>query len=279
MSVDLPFVLLAPGVGVGQPAPSTWQSIQQASLLIVVGVTGVGKSTTLGKLAELRLPYSLLPNRRELTDRLIIAAMQADEGLAVRSVTDRRQRFDYTRRYREKYPGGMSHALAQLQIEPSLTAQTQLFDGLRGVDEVAHAVAVLPKAKFVVLHAPDAERVRRLLARNDAFDQTSATPAVVAVSSQDFASLGLLEARDIFTAEDEAALCALVAQGQASADDLRAKVQIVLEERRNYDPLAAIELLTSCAPKRTLVIDTTKGSPDEVADTLVQQFRVWGLVI
>ena len=167
-TASLPFTQLAPGIAIGSPAPATWQALVDCPLLIIVGVTGVGKSTTLEKLAKTGRPYTLLPNRRILTDQLIISYMQALDQQPIQPVTDRKVRFDYTRRYRERFPGGMSHALTQLWIEPMQLGPNLIFDGLRGADEVTHAVQELPQARFVVLHAPDVVRVQRLLKRNDA---------------------------------------------------------------------------------------------------------------
>ena len=131
------FTQLAPGVGIGAEAPSGWVAVAQRPLLVLVGVTGVGKSTTLAALAEAGLRYHLLPDRRDLTDRLIIPAMQPRAGQPVAPVTDRKLRFEYTRAYREVNPGGMAQALAQLWIEPAVLPELLLFDGLRGENEVA----------------------------------------------------------------------------------------------------------------------------------------------
>ena len=264
---SLPFTQLAPGVGVGAPTPQDWRALINYPLLIMVGVTGVGKSTTLENLAETDWGHTLLPDRRVLTDRLIIAYMQALDNQPVQSITDRKLRFDYTRRYRERFPGGMSHALTQLSIDPAQSGGSLLFDGLRGADEVTHAIQALPQARFVVLNAPDVVRVQRLLGRHDRFDQISSSPTAMTALTNiaNFAALGLPEASALFTPSEEQQLLALVQQGEVSANDLRAKLQIVIEERRNYDPTAAIAILQTDAPTRSLIIDTTRNTPAEVA--------------
>ena len=63
------------------------------------------------------------------------------------------------------------------------------------------------------------------------------------------------------------------------ADELRAKLRIVIEERRSYDPYAAIDLLQTQAADRTLVIDTSTNEPDQVVVQLVQQLKDWQLLI
>ncbi len=229
-------------------------------LLIFVGVTGVGKSTTLAALESAGGQFTLLPDRRTLTDAVIIPAVQRADGEALRPITDRTQRFDYTRRYRERYPGGMAHALAQLPIAVDGMG-TLCFDGLRGAEEVAHAAEILPLARFVVLDAPDTVRVERLLNRADAFDQVGqkATHRVAA----DLLDMPGVDA--VFDAAAQEHLRGLVASGAVDAADLRAKVVIVVAERQNYDPAAAIAALHRLAPARTLVVDTAACTPAEAA--------------
>ncbi len=140
----LPFAELGPGVGIGAPAPGGWESVADCPLLVVVGVTGAGKSTALQAVSAAGLDYCLLPDRRALTDRLIIPRMQAGAGEELRPVSDRRRRFEYTRAYRQENAGGMAHALAQLWIDPAVQDGALLFDGLRGADEVTHAATLLP---------------------------------------------------------------------------------------------------------------------------------------
>lgn len=267
---SLPFTELAPGVAVGTRAPEPWRPLAEVPLLIIVGVTGVGKSTTLQNLAKRGFTYTLLPNRRVLTDQLIISYMQAQAGQPVQPVTDRKLRFDYTRRYREQFGGGMSQALTQLWLDPQALGPNLIFDGLRGADEVGHAVQALPLARFIVLNAPDVVRVQRLLGRNDAFDQIASSAAAAQQSTlTSFADLGLPEASALFKRAEEQHLLALVQPGEITAEDLCAKLQIVVEERRNYDPTAAITVLQSQAPGRTLVIDTTQNSPSEVVTQII----------
>jgi hypothetical protein len=270
------FTLLAPGVGVGEPAPTGWRRISDFRLLIFSGVTGVGKSTTLAKLAQTALTYTSLPDRRELTDRLIIPHLQRLAGEPVQPVTDRKARFAYTRQYRTRFPGGMSQALAQLWIDPVAVQGFLLFDGLRGVAELKHAIEWLPQAYFVVLHAPDGVRVQRLLGRGDRFDQVAQAPSTsTGATPTTLADLGISDEQGIFSPAEAAALLALVTQAGVSAAELRAKTQIVLEERRNYDPATAIQLLTTQARERSLILDTTQNSPTGIVGELVKQIHRW----
>jgi hypothetical protein len=237
-------------------------------LLILVGVTGVGKSTTMALLARQVPGALLLPDRRDLTDRLLISYMQAVDGQPIEPVRDRRLRFDYTRRYRERFHSGMAHALTQLWIAPTAGARL-IFDGLRGENEVTAAASSLPLAHFVVLDAPDLVRVQRLVQRNDAFDQLAST----AVSSRiDPSTLDLpADAQSFFSAADLATMADWVSSGSVAGGDLRAKLDIVIEERRNYDPGAAAAALRRVAPQRMLLIDTVTHP----ASAVVQQVAEW----
>ncbi|HEY9635470.1 MAG TPA: AAA family ATPase [Coleofasciculaceae cyanobacterium] len=271
----LEFTQLCPGIAAGSPVPPNWESIAIQPLLIVVGVTGVGKSTTLDSLRSQGVDFTLLPNRRNLTDRLIIAQMQAAKGQQPHSI-DRLERLNYTRRYRKQYPGGMAHILTQLWIDPAQTATRLIFDGLRGENEIRYAVQALPQAKFVVLDAPDEVRLLRLLHRQDPFDQlhkhspSRVEDTCLAISPWvDFASLGVPEASSLFDADQEQLILSLVHQGSVTVEELRAKLKIVVEERRNYDPVATIATLRQLASERTLVIDTTTHSPQQAANLLL----------
>lgn len=267
---DLSFTQLAPGVGIGAGEPAGRTSVTQRPLLVLVGVTGVGKSTTLAALAEAGLRYHLLPDRRDLTDRLIIPAMQLRAGQPAAPVKDRKLRFEYTRAYRELYPGGMAQALAQLWIEPTALPDLLLFDGLRGDNEVLHAARLLPNARFVMLEAPDFVRVTRLMGRGDPFDAVAAQTLAAAESPADFAALGVPDAGALFDDKEQQALLAMVAAGRATADELRSSLAIVAEERRNYDPQATRAALLQAAPARTLVVDTAQHPPAAVAEQVRQ---------
>ena len=281
------FELLADGLGIGRP-PSGWAAIVDMPVLILVGVTGVGKSTTVDALRARWGEISLLPNRRKLADLLVIPTVQGWDGDPPTAVTDRRRRFDYTGRYRQRHSGGLAHAFSRLVLQrqtagPDRGALT-IFDGLRGADEVTFAAQSLPLARFAVLNAPDVVRVERLLQRQDAFDQVSAnaggqragssdgTPRATRHSAADsdvgFRWEEVAEGGELFTDEEKAHLAALVSRGEVDGAELSAKIAIVAAERRNYDPHAAVEILRAAAPDRTVVVDTTAHSPVEVAALL-----------
>jgi energy-coupling factor transporter ATP-binding protein EcfA2 len=226
-----------------------FQRLHDLEFYALVGVTGVGKSTTLDALKSAGLEFSLLPDRRDVTDAVIFGGEQ---------ITDREARFKRTAAFRETNPGGMAQALETIgvQARPPI-----LFDGLRGLNEVEHAARVFPKARFIALDASDTVRVQRLLGRGDAFDRvTSGRPPG--------SSLGEMTGiEDVFTPQQIAQLEAL----DVEPSELEAKVKIVVTERQSYDPKAANVFLQQLDSSRMLYVDTSTNSPNVIA----QRIKSW----
>ena len=126
-----------------------------------------------------------------------------------------------------------------------------LFDGLRGLNEVQHAATAFPKARFIALDAPDLTRVKRLLNRQDAFDQ---------ISQQKTNLREIQNITDIFTPQELLELEAI----PADPSELEAKVRIVVIERQNYNPKTANAYLQALEPKRVLYLDTTLDTPEGI---------------
>ncbi|MEW5956829.1 MAG: AAA family ATPase [Chloroflexota bacterium] len=233
--------------------------------VIMVGLTGVGKTTVLNLLAERDVRFTLLPNRRELTDRVIIASLQQAEGQAPHPITDRLARFDYTARYRAKFPGGMAHALSQLALNPAQAQPHLFFDGLRGLEEVQQATVYFPHARFVVLDAPDTSRLQRLLKRDDAFDT-----AVAQISPTGQSLLSILKEtpniETVFTLEQLQQLASAAATAQLPIEEVLQKVSIIVKERHNYDSVAARDFLSRQLPlSQLLTVDTAAHPAEAVA--------------
>ena len=268
------FTRLTADVGFGTPPLERWQPIAARPLLVLVGVTGVGKSTTLQALSHAGLAYHLLPDRRALTDRILIPQMQEAAGEPVEPVSDRARRFGYTRDYRARHPGGMGEALASLFVDAEVTPGLLLFDGLRGANEVTFATNALPAAHFVVLEAPDVVRVIRLMGRNDPFDAIAMRGEGQAPPhAARFADLGVPDAVALLTDQEQRALLEMVNAGEVSEADLQAALAIVVEERRNYDPTATRRALEEAAADRTLVVDTVADAPHDVALRILAALR------
>ena len=247
--------------------PAEFAPLTSLPLVILVGLTGVGKSTVVAGLQR-RVPFTLLPNRRTLTDDTIIAAMQMEAGRPIRLETDRIKRFEYTARYRQKYRGGMAHALSRLALRQDAAQQPVLFDGLRGRDEVFHAAELFPAARFVVLDAPDRVRLTRLLTRNDAFDRVEGQPGPAGDDA--LAALRAVEGIDaVFSATDLQKIAQVAARNDQPTVDVAKKATIIVAERRNYNPDAAREFLTAnLPPLRVVVVDTAQHTPDVVVSKI-----------
>lgn len=268
--------------GTGGDHPAGWCSLAEVDLLILVGVTGVGKSTTVAELISHDPSIILLPDRRTLTDVLIIRYIQQLDGLPAAVVKDRSERFDFTRQYRTLFPGGMSHALSNVLTAPNLAGKLFLFDGLRGANEVEHAAALLPQARFIFLGAPDGIRIQRLLARQDEFDTVAkVTPRQIGEArSPESRQIDTLpvwdelfpDCEDLAIQTDEREwILSRLRKGVLTAEDVNAKLTIVRAERRNYDPEATLNALRRVAVDRLFVVDTVQLTPQES----VQQIWHW----
>ncbi|BDP40970.1 ATPase [Deinococcus aetherius] len=235
--------------------------LAELPLTVLVGVTGVGKSTALAALRGADPGVRVLPDRREITDHVMILPRAGGP------VSDRAERFRLTALYRERYPGGMAHALGTLSADTRHWGERPLFDGLRGLEEVRHAAETFPAWRFVALTAPDPVRVRRLLGRADAFDRVAGR----GVGGDLRADLAALPgAGAVFTPAELDGLAALAEGGHAPADIL-AKTRIVVTERQHYDPDAAGAFLGTLPRARALVLDTVALSPAQV----VEAVRKW----
>jgi hypothetical protein len=255
--------------------PAGFQPLTGLPVVIVVGLTGVGKSTVLERLPSSGLTFTLLPNRREITDEIIIASLQAEAGETPRPITDRVERFEYTARYRAKFPGGMAHALSRMVINPHKVQSLLIFDGLRGLNEVRHAVDYFPQVRFIVLDAPDTVRLNRLLQRGDLFDTTSAAQPGLGTGQDAIAAL--LAVSGVETVFSQAQLQQITTAAQSAQiplDEVVQKISIIVKERRNYDSGAARDYLVQTLPaERVLVVDTSIHLADEVAGKVVEWLR------
>jgi energy-coupling factor transporter ATP-binding protein EcfA2 len=260
-SVTLLGVIRSLGDGVRQginPALHPWYPLSSLDFIVLVGVTGVGKTTTLEALRGAGFQYSLLPDRRLVTDVVMISA------IAGQAVTDREERFALTAKYRELHPGGMAQAIGSLSINLEMLPAPLVFDGLRGLEEVSYAAEHYQKARFIVLDAPDAVRVQRLLGRSDAFDRVQTGHSSGSAMTQLEAINGV---QDVFSTAQLEQLAAL----QLDANQIVAKTKIVVTERQNYDPVAARDFLARLPGQRVLYVDTTASSPQDIAGKI----RAW----
>jgi hypothetical protein len=260
------------GVLLDVEAPADWRPITEQPIVIVVGLTGVGKSTTLDHLGQ-RLACLVLPDRRELADQVVIPAAQDDLGLPRAPVRDRLERFRLTAHYREKNPGGLAHALSRWRVNPAPPAGHLIFDGLRGTDEIQWAIAHFPRSRFLGLRAPEALRLVRLLGRHQNFDFTEAPGGALTSGALDVESLiAAVPGLDAVVPRSElqTVLASSALEGVA-LDEIARKAAILVEESRNYDPAATMRMLEAeLGPWRHLILNTATMTPEEIADQVAR---------
>ncbi len=222
-------------------------------IIFIVGLTAVGKTTTINALKN--TDYKLLPNRRALTDLIIIPEIQKDLGQKLIKVTDRIERFAITAKYRQKHPEGIVHALkSYLHAQPK---SKYFFDNIRGLNEL-QAASLLGNSYFVFLDATNIVRLQRLIGRNDSFDSTGSSPnnnLVLELSK-------IPNAAAIFDLEKISEL----ANNASDHDKIISAIKIITTENSNYDSAKAKEFLYSLASKRYIYIDTGKNTIAEVKE-------------
>jgi hypothetical protein len=264
--------VLAPGIAVDMPVPTGWQPLASFPLLLIVGLSGVGKSSAMRALTESGAAPWLLPDRRLLTEQLIIAPVRQREGMADRPLS-RLDRYPYVRQFLRQWPGGMAEILGRLAIDPAGGRRFLVFDSLRGAHEIAAASRLFPRARYALLEAPAAVRVQRLLARNDPHDQLARAPARAAgANPTTLAALGVPAAGALFDAEQEHELCASVAGDPRGAAALRRALEIMVEEQRLYPDAAMHAALDALPPRRVARIDTSLCGPTEAARACLALF-------
>lgn len=254
--------LLAAGLGLGVRDPG-WAPLVERDLVVLVGLTGAGKSTATAALESHGIPVGLLPNRRQLTDQVILPLYAADGG----AVEDRVERFALTRRFAAEHPAGMAGILAALALGPGRPAGPILFDGLRGETEVRHAATLLPRARFLVLTAPDYVRLIRLLRRRDGFDRAGATGALK-LSDADLGDTGA-----VLSPIELRQLRLWLELGILDPAEVQAKLAIVAAERRNYDPDRTVAALLDAAPERSFIVDTSATPPEMIGALVARILR------
>lgn len=250
-------------------APPGRAALATARLVIFVGLTGSGKSATVAGLAASGAVRAVLPDRRAVTDRIILPAMTGDPG---RQVTDRIERFRMTAAFRDAHPGGMGDVLERLTVDRESSAGWRadgwlVFDGVRGPAETA-AAARLPNAIFAVLLAPPEIRVARLSLRGDPFDRASfdaaALPDEHAGCPQYARILAEHGVDGLMPGATLQRLGRLLADAGADLAAVASAATIVVEESRHYDTGAAIEVLRQRAPGRSVIVDTAVHGVDAV---------------
>ncbi len=259
----------------GAPISEGWARLADLRLGILVGGMGAGKSTTMQSLRQAGLDFTLLPNRRELTERLIVAPIQREDGLTPHKL-DRLSRLPYIHRYHQRQPAGLGYAITQLSVDPAQIAPQGnpllMFDGLRGAEEVQYAYNHLPRAFFIGLYTTDYVRLNRLVERRDAYDHISAGGACHGPEEQidHLTDLGVPLAGALFTSNEAQTLLESVRRGIISPADLRDRLTLLSAERELYDLNATFSFMQTLGEKRAAVIDTTSLTPAQVLDASLE---------
>ncbi len=154
---------------------ATSQPLTQVPVLMLVALTGTGKSTTLNLLSAMRDSGELrfvdaIPSRREIADFIVIPTAQTLLGDSIQPVSDRVRRFYYTRTFAQHFSGGIAQAFSWLQLEhPS--GETIISEGVRGETEITYALENCPRWRVIELTVDTLTRLKRLSSRDDKFDQ------------------------------------------------------------------------------------------------------------
>ena len=222
-------------------------------IIFLVGLTAVGKTSSVNALRA--NDYKLLPNRRELTDLIIIPELQKEMGLPIEPVRDRLKRFEMTAKYRSRHPGGIVAALQQYLT--SLPKANYIFDNIRGKNELKAAYESIKNARFVFLDAPFEIRLQRLIKRKDDFDTVRGSAAGELL--EELKSVD--KAAEIFNLQE-------LAKSDFEKNSLLNAVRIIASEYKNYDSKAAKEYLMTLEKRKYIYLDTSKNTVEQVSEKI-----------
>jgi len=151
------------------------ESLANRQLMMLVALTGTGKSTTFEKLAEISSDrvsdaMCIIPSRREVADWISIPTAQVLLGEPIKSVKDRVLRFHYTRTFAEHVSGGMAGAFSWVNVSTDYQGHI-LSEGIRGDNEIRYALDNCHGWQIVELALHPLIRLKRLSSRDDVFDK------------------------------------------------------------------------------------------------------------
>ena len=168
-------------------------------VLMLVALTGTGKTTVLGHLkAKIGDDgMGVIPTRREVADWIAIPMMQVQAGEQLRQISDRVQRFGYTRQFAAQVEGGMAAAFSWLRLADCYRGLV-LSEGIRGENELSYALTRYSNWQIVELTVQPLTRLRRLSGRGQNFDQAEGEADLVFLpESLRYEARKLLEAGEI----------------------------------------------------------------------------------
>lgn len=215
--------------------------LAQLPVVMLVALTGTGKTTTLDHISGQVRYRTDIPTRRELADWIVIPTAQILLGEPVQPVRDRAGRFRYTAAFAQHVMGGFAAAYGWLSLRHADHTPI-LSDGVRGHSEMGYALAHYPRWQIVELTVDLLTRLKRLTNRDDPFDTISGDDSLNALP-------------DAIRPTVQTAL----SHGEISA----AAVRIVTAEAAQY----GLEPFAQAHPRYNR-IDTTTRSPEQVAAQL-----------
>ncbi len=157
-----PLVSLAGGEG--------WRPLGNQALLMLVALTGTGKSSTLEILRPCLGNAAAIPSRREVADWIAIPTALALAAEPLEPILDRERRFACTGKFAEHVPGGMAAAFSWLYLADDCDERL-LAEGIRGPNEIRYALENFPRWQIVELTLNPLTRLRRLSGRREHFDR------------------------------------------------------------------------------------------------------------
>lgn len=225
-------------------------SLDALPILMLVALTGTGKTTTLRALQQRpTIAYrDDLPGRREIANLIVIPTAQILLGHSIRPITDREQRFFYTRTFAEHVAGGFATAYSWLYTTPSTLPI--ISEGIRGASEIAYTLANIPRWHIAELTIDPLLRLQRLSNRDDPFDRITGDAAL--------ADLSFLPQ----------SIHATVRERLATGEVTRSALRIMQAEARNYGlhPFAG-------AHPRYRPIQSDDLTPRAIAEAITQQLE------
>lgn len=161
-----------PLVSLGQK--DSHQPLSRMPVLMLVALTGTGKTTTLNALSDIaenniEQGMSVIPSRREIADWIAIPTAQVILDEPIQPVTDRVQRFHYTRTFADHVNGGMATAFSWVHVSRAYNGLI-ISEGIRGANEISHALTNFPNWHIIELALHPLTRLQRLSDRSSAFD-------------------------------------------------------------------------------------------------------------
>lgn len=153
----------------------SYHSLAKCQMVMLVALTGTGKTTTLNQLAEISNDgasdaLKIIPSRREIADWIAIPTAQVLLNEPIQPVTDRVQRFHYTRTFAEQVSGGMARAFSWVNVSTNYQGHI-LSEGIRGENEIRYALEHCLGWHIIELALHPMIRLKRLSSRDEVFDE------------------------------------------------------------------------------------------------------------